>query len=121
MRLSVDAFPRYPFGRPGYLFDDVAQDDRRSPDMRRCPVSDCLGPRGAADLCAGSWCNLDNARAETCGGKLDRSETLVARANPMRLSLPPRKRTPLGTTDRTSAGWPLTASLSTRAAVGPAL
>ncbi len=46
--------------------------------MRRCPVADYLGQRGAADLCAGSWCNLDFALAEMWGSRLDRSDTLVA-------------------------------------------
>lgn len=81
MRLSVNAFLSFPFGRPGYRFDDVAQDDGRSLDMRRCPVADYLGSRGAADLCAGSWCNLDYALAEMWGGTLERSGTLVGGAS----------------------------------------
>jgi hypothetical protein len=47
--------------------------------MQRCPVAEYLGSRGAADLCAGSWCNLDYALAEMWGGTLERSGTLVAR------------------------------------------
>jgi len=81
LRLSVNAFLTFPFGRPGYQFDDVPQADGRSLDMRRCPVADYLGSRGAADLCAGSWCNLDYALAEMWGGTLERSGTLVASAN----------------------------------------
>jgi hypothetical protein len=81
LRLSVDAFLTFPFGRPGYQFDDVNQDDGRSLDMRRCPVADYLGDRGAADLCAGSWCNLDYALAEMWGGTLERSGTLVGGAS----------------------------------------
>jgi hypothetical protein len=77
LRLSVDAFLKFPFGRPGYRFDDVPEETGRSLDMRRCPVADYLGSRGAADLCAGSWCNLDFALAEMWGGILERSETLV--------------------------------------------
>ncbi len=49
--------------------------------MRRCPVADYLGSRGAADLCAGSWCNLDYALAEMWGGTLERSGTLVGGAS----------------------------------------
>ena len=79
--LSVNAFLTFPFGRPGYQFDDVPQADGRSLDMRRCPVADYLGSRGAADLCAGLWCNLDYALAEMWGGTLERSGTLVAGAN----------------------------------------
>jgi hypothetical protein len=81
LRLSVNAFLTFPFGRPGYRFDDVAQDDGRSLDMQRCPVADYLGSRGAADLCAGSWCNLDYALAEMWGATLERSGTLVGGAS----------------------------------------
>jgi ubiquinone biosynthesis protein len=48
--------------------------------MLRCPVADYLGQRDAADLCAGSWCNLDYALAEMWGARLERSSTLVAGA-----------------------------------------
>jgi ubiquinone biosynthesis protein len=78
LRLSVNAFLSYPFGRPGYRFDDVPEEDGRSLNMVRCPVADYLGGRGAADLCAGSWCNLDYALAEMWGASLERSTTLVA-------------------------------------------
>jgi L-2-amino-thiazoline-4-carboxylic acid hydrolase len=77
LRLSVDAFLTYPFGRPGYRFDDVSEDDGRSLNMLRCPVADYLGQQGASDLCSGSWCNLDYALAEMWGGTLQRSSTLV--------------------------------------------
>ena len=81
LRLSVNAFLTYPFGRPGYRFDDVVEDNGRSLDMRRCPVADFLGQRNAADLCAGSWCNLDYALAEMWGARLERTSTLVAGAS----------------------------------------
>lgn len=81
LRLSVNAFLIFPFGRPGYQFDDVPQVDGRSLNMQRCPVADYLGSRGAADLCAGSWCDLDYALAEMWGGTLERSGTLVAGAS----------------------------------------
>jgi len=80
LRLSVNAFLTYPFGRPGYRFDDVPEVDGRSLNMVRCPVADYLGQRDAADLCAGSWCNLDFALAEMWGGRLQRSSTLVSGA-----------------------------------------
>ncbi len=77
LRMSVDAFLTFPFGRPGYQFDDVEQAEGRALDMQRCPVADYLGSRGAADLCADSWCNLDYALAEMWGATLRRSGTLV--------------------------------------------
>ena len=81
LRLSVNAFLTYPFGRPGYRFDDVSEDDGRSLNMLRCPVADYLGQQGASDLCAGSWCNLDYALAEMWGGTLERTSTLVLGAD----------------------------------------
>ena len=100
LRLSVNAFLTFPFGRPGYQFDDVPQADGRSLDMQRCPVADYLGSRGAADLCAGSWCNLDYALAEMWGGTLERSGTLVAGANccDFRFRAPPEADEPFGST-----------------------
>jgi len=80
LRLSVGTFLTYPFGRPGYEWNDVPQPDGRSLDMLRCPVAEYLGRRDAADLCAGSWCNLDYALAEMWGARLKRSGTLVAGA-----------------------------------------
>lgn len=80
LRLNVNAFLAFPFGQPGYRFDDVAQDDGRSLNMKRCPVADYLGSRGASDLCAASWCNLDYALAEMWGARLERSATLVGGA-----------------------------------------
>jgi hypothetical protein len=81
LRLNVNAFLAFPFGQPGYRFDDVTQDDGRSLDMKRCPVADYLGSRGATDLCAASWCNLDYALAEMWDAKLERSATLVEGAS----------------------------------------
>lgn len=80
LRLGVNAFLTYPFGRPGYRFDDVPELDGRSLDMLRCPVADYLGQRDAADLCAASWCNLDYALAEMWGARLERSGTLAGGA-----------------------------------------
>lgn len=48
--------------------------------MRRCPVADYLGTHSAADLCAGSWCNLDYALAEMWGATPQRSGTLAGGA-----------------------------------------
>jgi hypothetical protein len=100
LRLSVNAFLTFPFGRPGYQFDDVSQVDGRSLDMHRCPVADYLGSRGAADLCAGSWCNLDYALAEMWGGTLQRSGTLVGGASccDFRFRVPAGPEAPVGAT-----------------------
>ncbi len=39
LQLSVNAFLTYPFGRPGYQYTDVPEQDERSLDMLRCPVA----------------------------------------------------------------------------------
>jgi hypothetical protein len=100
LRLSVNAFLTFPFGRPGYQFDDVPQGDGRSLNMQRCPVADYLGSRGAADLCAGSWCNLDYALAEMWGGTLERSGTLVTGASccDFRFRVPASQQAPFAVT-----------------------
>jgi L-2-amino-thiazoline-4-carboxylic acid hydrolase len=100
LRLSVNAFLTFPFGRPGYKFDDVPELDGRSLDMQRCPVADYLGSRGAVDLCAGSWCNLDYALAEMWGGTLERSGTLVGGASccDFRFRVPANPEARFGTT-----------------------
>ena len=100
LRLSVNAFLTFPFGRPGYEFDNVPQPDGRSLDMHRCPVADYLGSRGAADLCAGSWCNLDYALAEMWSGTLERTGTLVGGASccDFRFRTPGNLDAPLGAT-----------------------
>lgn len=100
LRLSVNAFLRYPFGRPGCRFDDVAETDGRSLNMRRCPVADYLGQRDAADLCTGSWCNLDYALAEMWGARLERSTTLVNGAECCDF----RFRTPRGAAEHVDQG-----------------
>lgn len=80
LRWSVNAFLTYPFGRPGYRFDDVAEPSGRSLNMLRCPVADYLRRHGAADLAAGSWCELDYALADMWQSTLHRTGTLAAGA-----------------------------------------
>ena len=63
-------------------------------------VANYLGSRGAADRCAGSWCNLDYALAEMWGGTLERSGTLVAGASccDFRFRVPANPEAPFGAT-----------------------
>ena len=76
----------------------MPQADGRSVVMQRCPVADYLGSRVAADLCAGSWCNLDCALTEMWGGTLERSGTLVAGASccDFRFRVPAEAEEPFG-------------------------
>ena len=80
MRMSVDMFLRYPFNRPGYRYRDIAEPRGRALDMLRCPVADYLAANGAADLCVGTWCNLDYPLARMWGGELERHGTLAGGA-----------------------------------------
>ena len=68
--------------------------------MRRCPVANYLGSRGAADRCAGSWCNLDYTLAEMWGLTLERTGTLVAGASccDFRVRVPAHPEAPVGAT-----------------------
>lgn len=78
MRLCVNLFLRFPFTPPGYVFERKPTPEGIAVDMLRCPVSDYLLQNDAADLCQGTWCNLDFALAEMWGSRLCREETLSA-------------------------------------------
>jgi hypothetical protein len=80
MRRSVNMFLRFPFNRPGYRYDYVAEPQGRAIDMLRCPVADYLGAHGASDLTVGTWCNLDYQLAHMWGGTLERHGTIAAGA-----------------------------------------
>jgi len=78
MRFAVNAFLRFPFSPPGYLLERLTSQDGISFDVRRCMIAEYFRDQGAADLCVGTWCNLDFALAEMWGGWLERSQTLAA-------------------------------------------
>jgi L-2-amino-thiazoline-4-carboxylic acid hydrolase len=78
LRLCVNLFLRFPFGPPGYRFNRLPSSQGVSFDITHCPVASYLKKRDAADLCVGTWCNLDFALAEMWGGRLERGETLAA-------------------------------------------
>jgi hypothetical protein len=61
-------FLRFPFNAPGYRFEKLPDKTATALNMLRCPVADYFRERSAADLCVGSWCNLDYALAEMWGG-----------------------------------------------------
>jgi len=65
-------FLRFPFNPPGYLRQDQPEPQGRALDILRCPVAEYLAAHGAADLAAGSWCNLDFPLARMWGGTLQR-------------------------------------------------
>jgi ubiquinone biosynthesis protein len=80
MRMSVNAFLRFPFNRPGYRYEDVPEPRGRALDMVRCPVADYLRANGASDLALGSWCNLDFQLARMWGGSLERTGSMAGGA-----------------------------------------
>lgn len=77
LQVSVNMFLRFPFNPPGYQFVRVPNDQGISVDMHRCPVAEYFRSRSAADLCQGTWCNLDYGLAEMWGGQLQRTGTLA--------------------------------------------
>ncbi len=78
MRFAVNAFLRFPFSPPGYLLERLPSDDGISFNIKRCVVAEYFRGQGAADLCVGTWCDLDFALAEMWGGWLERTETLAS-------------------------------------------
>jgi L-2-amino-thiazoline-4-carboxylic acid hydrolase len=80
VRIAVDMFLSYPFNPPGYIRQDQPEPQGRALDILRCPVAEYLAAHGAADLAAGSWCNLDFPLARMWGGTLQRRETLASGA-----------------------------------------
>jgi hypothetical protein len=67
----------FPFNAPGYIVQAVAMKSAIAFNIVRCPVAEYFHMHGAADLCVGSWCNLDYALAEMQGYELIRSKTLA--------------------------------------------
>ncbi len=77
MRIPIRMFMRFPFTQPGYQFEFLPDPDRVALDILRCPVAEYFDKNEAADLCRGTWCNLDFALAEIWGGSLERTGTLA--------------------------------------------
>jgi len=80
MRSCVDMFLRFPFNRPGYVYEDRPEPKGRALDILRCPVADYLGAHDASDLAVGSWCNLDFQLARMWSGTLERHGSLAGGA-----------------------------------------
>lgn len=89
MRMRVNMFLRFPFNPPGYIFERVPSDPSIGLgtgggiafDMLRCPAAEYFRAQGMADLCVGSWCNLDYPLAEMWNGRLERTGTLAGGAD----------------------------------------
>jgi len=67
MDRSINAFLRFPFNPPAYVFERLATDDGTAFHVRRCPVADYFRAHSAPDLCVGTWCNLDGSSCVSGG------------------------------------------------------
>src|SRR5574341_2256203 len=66
MRVSVRrAFQHLP---SSYEWRPIPEEGGISFEIRRCPAVEYFRANGAADLCAGAWCNQDYGFAEIWGG-----------------------------------------------------
>lgn len=76
MRVSVRrAFQHLP---SSYEWQPVPEKGGLSFEIHRCPAVEYFRANGAADLCAGAWCNQDYGLAEIWGGRLEREGTLAS-------------------------------------------
>lgn len=81
LRIATDLFRQFPFGEPGYRWQDVADAPNVVAfDCIRCPVAEFFQRQGASELCVNTWCNLDFPLAEQWGGHLERTGTLASGA-----------------------------------------
>jgi ubiquinone biosynthesis protein len=80
LRIATNLFRRFPFNPPSYVMRDTEARDAVVFDVLRCPIAEYFRDQGEADVCVGTWCNLDYPLAETWGGHLVREQTLAAGA-----------------------------------------
>ena len=68
----------FPFNPPGYMARwSPTPEAPISFDMVRCPVPELFRRHNSADVCVGSWCNLDYPLGEAVGLKLTWDRTLA--------------------------------------------
>lgn len=81
MRLATNLFRIFPFGAPGYRWQDApSAEDVVAFDCTRCPVAEFFAKHHASDVCVQTWCSLDFPLAEQWGGRLERSGTIAGGA-----------------------------------------
>ncbi len=81
LRIATDLFRSFPFGEPGYLWQDVEGPSHVVGfDCMRCPVAEFFARHDESELCVNTWCNLDFPLAEKWGGRLERSGTIASGA-----------------------------------------
>ena len=85
LRICVNTALSFPCSVPGCVHDRHDTDHEIVINIHRCPAAEYFRQKGAADLCEGSWCNLNYALAELWGGKLERKGTLAGGDAPCHL------------------------------------
>jgi ubiquinone biosynthesis protein len=78
MRLATDLFRGFPFGSPGYEWQDVpSAEGVVAFDCTRCPVAEFFAEHDASELSVRTWCELDFPLAKKWGGRLERTGTIA--------------------------------------------
>lgn len=68
LRIATDLFRSFPFGEPGYLWEDVEGPSYVIGfDCVRCLVAEFFDRHDESELCVNTWCNLDFPLAEKSG------------------------------------------------------
>ncbi|MFE8069988.1 AarF/UbiB family protein [Marinobacteraceae bacterium S3BR75-40.1] len=81
LRIATDLFRFFPFGEPGYQWEDVEGPPHVVGfDCVRCPVAEFFARHNESELCVNTWCNLDFPLAEKWGGRLERTGTIASGA-----------------------------------------
>ena len=77
LRICVNTVLSFPCSVPSCAHDRRDTDYEIVINIHRCPAAEYFRENRAADLCVGSWCNLNYALAESWGGKLEHKGTLA--------------------------------------------
>lgn len=81
LRIATDLFRFFPFGEPGYRWEDVeGPPSVVGFDCVKCPVAEFFARHDESELCVHTWCNLDFPLAEKWGGRLERTGTIASGA-----------------------------------------
>jgi ubiquinone biosynthesis protein len=81
LRIATDLFRFFPFGEPGYRWEDVeGAANMVGFDCVKCPVAEFFARHEESELCVNTWCNLDFPLAEKWGGRLERTGTIASGA-----------------------------------------
>jgi len=77
LRICVNTALSFPCSGPSCVHDRHDTDHEIVINIHHCPAAEYFREKRAADLCEGSWCNLNYTLAELWGGNLERNATLA--------------------------------------------